>query len=105
MLRRKQPVLYVHSKVNRAIIFTDGFRGVVCEDYVASLRSQISPLVILHDAEANEIPSDFYSGALANFHVVLATSPEVRRFSKWIKSGVQCLTMEPFSRDEVACLL
>jgi hypothetical protein len=104
MLRRKQPVLYVYDSVDQAIIFTEKFCGVVSKKYVARLGTHTSPLVILYDAMANEIPTEWYGAMRPNLHLVLATSPSISRFRHWIKSGVHCLTVEPFSKAEVTCL-
>jgi hypothetical protein len=105
MLRRKQPVVYVKSKRTNMILFTEKGPASVSEAFVNSLCLLESALVILYDATAREIPIEWWGNQYVNFHMVLATSPQVTCFKHWIKNGVNCLTVEPFSRLDLQILV
>jgi hypothetical protein len=106
MIRRGQPVVWVTGSMDRMLLFADNTVACISLQFIYNrlLDLSDSPLVILHDALAGPVHPDAWGNEFRNNYVVVATSHEVEKFSAWIDTGVDCITMDLFTKDEVRWL-
>jgi hypothetical protein len=107
MLRRKQKVVFI-SRLDKIILFAHGRYYHVDKEVLAERRLNNPRLVILYDAVAGPIPDELRGDSMFGTerpnYIVLATSPRIARFMDWMKLNTKSMTMNYFSRDEVAWL-
>jgi hypothetical protein len=105
MLRHAQPVVWAPDK-RAMILFAPDYTSYVTEDWFGRQSPHADRVVILYDGMAGEISTGIYSGMarMHPCHLVLATSPPINKFKRWLKGKVDCMTMNYFTRDEVIYL-